>query len=481
MASSQTSVLISYVLNPHSIISFIIITSNIIFFIRWSKKKRRFFNDIIKTLENLNVDLEILPREERGTNKAYELLNDTFKNYTILKPIWAGISRNIVQFNKVDRDDLRLIIPAQNILNFETLTFNHNDSETQIVWNAVPQILTSMGIIGTFISIVTLLIFNLSNTIDNEFIIMLVRSLAIAFLSSLTGVFLAVIFVNSEKTKTAKVMKLIESINEKINSYFSPNSIETLLIDQNYEIANLASSMQTSIASGFNELKGGMGQALTDIMDDTTKETIKNGIANSFVEMNNIIKDLKEEQKVLLNEMQDLKETKRNVIQTINKINEDQSRINTQITVESDRLLQSIGTFQQTIAPLADVAKQIQSISDLSIALTNSIQTMVMASDRIKASVEQSDQISQDVVNKYGNQIEKINSEYVNLVKGIETWVNQSNSSLQINLGSFDKSVSNVFSQINVLSNSLATGVVSLERTVKNMSQQNEYRVKEER
>jgi hypothetical protein len=451
------------------VLIFIVINFVILFF---ALKNKFAFSKKVKDHANLVIArLGPIGYEERGTVNKLESLNSAFKGSSLLKPYWDAYSTSIVSTDPIQPEPLFLSYDSSEIFNIENL-MNESDSYVSFsIWNAVPQVLTSVGIIGTFSSILISLNGMTTSNIDENFIKVLVDSLASGFLSSLVGISFAVGFIVLEKMRTKDITSSLARINRWISSAFPKMTVENILIKQSHTLSNLSVDIQTSISNGFSQMTGGLGEALADVMDDETKKTIKEGVAASFVEMNKILTEIRNESKELHHELDALKVAKNEMFNNIKTLTEDQKKIQSEINIQNENLVENLKAFEKTMAPLNEVAKQVQGTNELSDKLIQSVKNISDISTQMGLSVSRSEELSSNAIQKIGQLTSTITEEYKGMGSNVETWVKESNSHLENNLKEFDRSISSVLNQVVTLSNSFNTGVISLERTVSKLSE----------
>lgn len=436
--------------------------------IRFSKK----IKDDVASIMNI---LSFSNRSERGTKKNIEMLNSAFKGSALFQKYWDSYSNSIVSTDPIHNEPLFLSYDSSEVFNIENLL---NDSDSYVsfsIWNAVPQVLTSVGIIGTFASILMSLTELNSGNINEGFIKNLVSSLADGFWSSLFGIFYAVVFISWEKITTKEITSSLSKINRWISSAFPKLTVENILIKQSNTLSNLSVDIQSSISNGFSQMTGGLGEALADVIDDDTKKTIKEGVAASFLEMNKILVEIRTESKELHDELIDLKSAKIEMFNNIKTLTEEQRKIQAEINSQNANLAENLKAFEKTIAPLNEVAKQVQSTNELSDKLVLSVKNISDISTHMGASISKSEELSTTTIQKIGQLTSTITNEYKGLGSNVETWVKESNSHLENNLKQFDKSISSVLNQVVTLSNSFNTGVISLERTVSKLTEKENH------
>ena len=182
------------------------------------------------------------------------------------------------------------------------------------------------------------------------------------------------------------------------------------------------------------------------------------------MEINSILTDIKDESRLLKDEMAELRNSKQAILDTIKTLTSEQNKIQAEINVQSVNLAENLKSFEKIIQPLAEVARQVQATNELSDKLVNSVSTVTEATKNIQLTVSNAESMNNESVARFTEHVKGLGSEYGTLVTSIESWVNQSNISLQNNLGEFDKNIGDVLRQVLTISNSLNTSVVNLER-----------------
>lgn len=448
----------------HEIVVYCFISVNLVIFLHMLANKIPFTNRIKSEIKNALVQLKYDRLDEVGTVKVREKFRSAFKGNLNLQPLWMQYESTLVVTSPVEQEPILSPRSSEEYLNLENLLERSLSSVSFSIWNAVPQILTSIGIIGTFASILTSLLTLKDSAINEAFIIKLVNSLALGFFSSLVGVFLAVVFTYYEKSVTKTMTRLLAELNHRITVSFPSLTFERLLVEQSHILGNLSADISTSISSGFTAMTGSLGPALADFMDDETKKIVKNGIASSFLEINSILTDIKDESRLLKDEMAELRNSKQAILDTIKTLTSEQNKIQAEINVQSVNLAENLKSFEKIIQPLAEVARQVQATNELSDKLVNSVSTVTEATKNIQLTVSNAESMNNESVARFTEHVKGLGSEYGTLVTSIESWVNQSNISLQNNLGEFDKNIGDVLRQVLTISNSLNTSVVNLER-----------------
>lgn len=425
-------------------------------------KKRQFFKVLQNDLREIIFQLQEAPSDEVATRKLRELSTKAFSRSKSLSKLWKKYEQHLVVLDEIQDDRHYSGNDPEAFFNLESiLAISQHTYVSTPIWTAVPQALTSIGIIGTFSSICEVLLSN-SGSIDDSFIKGLVSAVAIGFISSIVGVLLAVCFMMYEKINSHGIANQTDTINQSLTGFFPLLTTDALLHAQVMCLKNLSRDIGASISSGFSDMTGNLGPALADIIDDDTKKIVKDNIATSFIEMNNILAGLRDEAKGLFSEMEEIRRSKQEILESMINIKIDQARIQQDINDQTSSLGENLRTLERTLAPLREVANQVQATNDLSNRLISSVSEVTSATKSIQDVVAQSAQLVSDLK----PQMLRLSDEYKGLSTNIESWVGQSNVSVQNNLKEFDQHIASVLDRVTIISNSLNTGVSKLDQSI---------------
>lgn len=453
----------------HHLIVFAVIGLIVVIFALSLSYLRKFSNGLLGEITPVLKFFHESTLKDRGKKSNILFINEAFNGSDTLKSYWQSYSASIVTTDPTLEEPLYLSSDSGEVFNIENLLNDSDFFVSYSIWNAVPQVLTSIGIIGTFASILTSLQGLNSGNIDEVFIKQLVASLALGFWASLAGIFSAVLFTIIEKARTNKVNCLLAKINQFIHQSFPKMTVENILIEQSHTLRNLSVDIQTSISNGFTQVTGGLGAALADVLDDETKTAIKQGVSASFTELTNILTNIRDESRGLHEELEQLKQAKEQMFNNLKSITAEQQKMQSNIDIQNRALVETLQTFDQALASFSNAAAQMDSAGKITNKLADSANLISAASDIMSQSVIQSGQISATHIEQIKKLTSSIKSEYDGLSSDVETWVNQSNEHLTKNLVGFDKSISAVLSQFGSLCNALNAAVIGLERSVTKM------------
>jgi hypothetical protein len=454
-------------MDKHTLVIAFFILINIVFFLKMFIVKKTFFNSIETEFEEIVYKLKHSPYDEKASRALRNFCNDLFYKSTTLYIIWKKYEQHLVILDEIADSQHYSGSEPENYFNLENILNTTKSNFISIpLWSATPQALTSVGIIGTFSSIFMVLFFN-SGEINEIFINRLVHAVATGFLSSIIGVGLAVFFLMYEKYRSNLISNNAENINLILADFFPILTTDGLLQKQIVCLQKLSSEINTSISTGFSEMTGNMGNAMIDIMDDDTKKIVKENIAKSFIEMNNILSAVHAEAKELFTEIQELRKSKIEIIESINSIRIEQTNLQLDINKQTASLSENLATLEKTLAPLREVASQVQATNELSSKLVNSVTEVGNASKIVQEIVAH----SSTIITEFKPQMKQLSEEYKGLSMNIESWVKQSNISVQNNLKEFDTHIATVLERATSLSNGLNTSVTRLDTTFQNFTE----------
>jgi hypothetical protein len=214
-------------------------------------KKRRFFKVLQTDLEQIVIHLQGASVEERATRNLRNLARTSFSRNQALFTLWKKYEQHLVVLDDIDDTRHYSGSDPESFFNLDSiLTVSQHSFVSVPIWTAIPQALTSIGIIGTFSSIFMVLFFN-KGAIDQTFIQSLVEAVATGFLSSIVGVSLAVWFLMFEKIKSHKIDNKTDSVNQCLTDFFPLLNTDALLHEQVKCLKNLSRDINVELTCKF--------------------------------------------------------------------------------------------------------------------------------------------------------------------------------------------------------------------------------------
>lgn len=205
------------------------------------------------TKENLNA------KREEAKHRAQQLGE--------IGNIWLEFDESLVLVSRDSGDRLHNTIDSDHFFNFHTLAPALTENR---LLAAVPGILTAIGVIGTFMGLqIGLQNVDFSGDTDDlrQGIEAVVSAAAVAFLTSVWGVFTSVVFNLFEKILEQSNKQRITDLQNKIDFLFPRLGPEQSLVS----IADSARSTEDSL----NGLAERIGEKLTSAVSDMSAEVTK--------------------------------------------------------------------------------------------------------------------------------------------------------------------------------------------------------------
>ncbi|MEG3767921.1 anti-phage ZorAB system protein ZorA [Alteromonas sp. 14N.309.X.WAT.G.H12] len=240
-----------------------------------------FLNKYARSKERLDWLYGLLNELERDdiAHRREDLLNEAKKRDKDIGFLWMEFDETLVEVQKNDRIEIRNTLDAAHFFNTHTLA--SGVTENRLV-AAVPGFLTALGVIGTFIGLqLGLSQLELGAGVDvNEMqdgVAGVVEGAKIAFLTSVWGVFLSVIFNFGEKWLEQSTRKKIRSIEYIVDKLFprirpeeqlqniSENSNESREVLQGLA-EQIGERMQEAVVTATQGIQSSLENSLSEIM-----------------------------------------------------------------------------------------------------------------------------------------------------------------------------------------------------------------------
>lgn len=175
-------------------------------------------------------------------------------------------------------------------------------------WNSVPTILVGLGILGTFVGMVSGLIpfsdvdFTQTRTENiQEAIKGLLSGVSIAFVTSVWGMMTSLVFNVIEKAYIGSVGRRIADLQRTLNEIFTLTTQEEISYRQEDELAQQTAALKSFSTDLANEIKGAMAQGRQEIIQELQKtprafsEAMAERLAPSLNDLNDAVKELREQ------------------------------------------------------------------------------------------------------------------------------------------------------------------------------------------
>lgn len=175
-------------------------------------------------------------------------------------------------------------------------------------WNSVPTILVGLGILGTFVGMVSGLIpfsdvdFTQTRTENiQEAIKGLLSGVSIAFVTSVWGMMTSLVFNVIEKAYIGSVGRRIADFQRTLNEIFTLTTQEEISYRQEDELAQQTAALKSFSTDLANEIKGAMAQGRQEVIQELQKtprafsEAMAERLAPSLNDLNDAVKELREQ------------------------------------------------------------------------------------------------------------------------------------------------------------------------------------------
>jgi hypothetical protein len=210
------------------------------------------FNDLVKTRIILNSlkEQKLSPEESKASLKKIPIINHYWSEF------WETV---VISKNRNGEDQLFNTLDAEYFFNDENLINNQIDIR---YYNAIPSILTGLGILGTFLGLMMgLSQLDLGSSDPDKLrdgITGLLGGATIAFSTSVWGIFSSIIFNILEKKWIKKLSVVVSEIKKSIDELFDRKTPEKWLS----EIYKESSEQSTQLKRFNDDLVLAMAEAL---------------------------------------------------------------------------------------------------------------------------------------------------------------------------------------------------------------------------
>ncbi len=174
-------------------------------------------------------------------------------------------------------------------------------------WNSVPTILVGLGILGTFIGMVSGLMF-FSSDVDfarteaiQDAIEGLISGVSIAFVTSVWGMLTSLVFNVVEKACIGWAGRQIAELQRCLDRIFTLTTQEDIAFRQEDELAQQTAALKSFSTDLANEIKSAMVQGRREIVQELQKapnafsDAMANRLAPSLAELNAAVQALREQ------------------------------------------------------------------------------------------------------------------------------------------------------------------------------------------
>lgn len=244
----------------------------ILFFVWWFIRFLGRYKACSKTLTGVNTTL--VKFSDKIPEGFEEFNEEMLAKERDVSHLWSEFNETLVKFKGTDGGEkVYNTIDSDHFFNQNSLVIPRLNLR---FYNAVPGLLTGLGILGTFIGITYgLSSLNLKPSQTPDQLIVGIRGLlygaSIAFTTSIWGIVLSIIFSTFEKHYVNKLGNAVDTLQKNIDKIFTRSTPESWLSDiykescqQSKELKSFNTDLATSIASALDEK---LASSLTPALD----------------------------------------------------------------------------------------------------------------------------------------------------------------------------------------------------------------------
>lgn len=245
--------------------------------------------------------------EEYGRPAAPEILPNiraSFSRNSELAEAWQEFEDSLVTRDR--SDDRRIVYKTEEaalVFSEERLLGQHLNLR---YWNSVPSILVGMGILGTFVGMVSGLLpfsvidFTQTNEMQ-EAIKQLLAGVATAFVTSVLGMSTSLFFNVVEKERIGRVSREIVDLQRVLDQTFTLTTQEEISFRQEDELAQQTAALKSFSTDLANEIKVAMAQGRQEIITELQKApdafstAMAERLAPSLNDINDAVTELRQQ------------------------------------------------------------------------------------------------------------------------------------------------------------------------------------------
>ena len=188
----------------------------------------RYLQKIVPMYLNIKKMVKALGKTsgEKGFRENYDKLNKTFLKNKVLSHSWYEFSEGLL----IGRDKIRNTKKAIEYFSRETLIYGHLNLP---FYQSMPNILTGMGILGTFLGLLCGV--SQVNIQEISSIELLLHGASFSFYTSIAGLSASIVFTFCKKTSfffiDSQLQKWVEMLDHRLE-WLSPEKIAFLSLEK---------------------------------------------------------------------------------------------------------------------------------------------------------------------------------------------------------------------------------------------------------
>jgi len=388
---------------------------------------------------------------EASKSENFVKLNKFFKDSRDLNHAWTEFRECVVcekEVASLNGEEREISVyknsrPAEEFFQFDEIVYNSSNWFLGIkfgVFDAIPNILTGLGILGTFYGIISGLpeasAFQSHSDDMLKSISFFVAGMKVAFGTSLLGLSLGLIFNFIERIAHDKLEQKINKLAFRIDFLFVRKTEQDYLyrIMKQMEMLtdsmnDMPSKMSHSIAEGFANI---------GIEKDEVTSNIKQGVKEGFSKLGESISNSIERQDEINKVTEKIVEELRSVSETVVKTSELIKESHT----STDSITDKLSILDNSLSKLSsELIPQIQKAVEANEIIQNSVNTL---SESVKIGQEANKSLRNDF-SEVTTKIEGISNEFVDAYGNFQNLMAQS---IKSNLEGFDKELGSSVSRL---------------------------------
>ena len=265
--------------DPFVYVIFVVFAICLVVFLRKTIRRSRLIDRLIKKVSEYN---------RPAKPDALHPLKEAFDSNKETKEMWQEFEDSLIT-RQHDENQEQIVYKTDE----SSFFFSEERLLGRYVnlrfWNSVPSILVGLGILGTFVGLVSGLVpfsgINFSQTDKiREAIQDLLSGVSTAFVTSVWGMFLSLVFNWLEKWRVGKVSQKIGELQRALDELFTLTIQEEIAFRQADELAQQTQALKAFSTDLANEIKSAMAQGRQEIIAEfrNAPETFSNAIGEQL-------------------------------------------------------------------------------------------------------------------------------------------------------------------------------------------------------
>lgn len=398
--------------------------------------------NIVKDLRSALKEIKksgINSRSQGSTDESFHDLDRILRNNITLEHSWnefkEGLVRESSEFESNGTSstivEYKNAIEAEHFFNFDTIVINSHRWMFGLkygVFDSVPNLLTGLGIFGTFVGIVAALP---DGHIDQSSMDTFISGMKVAFGTSIAGLALAMTFTFIEKWLHDYLEQRVNEVATKIDFLFKRKSQQEYLhsiaqgvLDTRDAINLMSKDIGKKVAEGFTQF---------GISELEINEAVKEGIQQGMAKLSDNLRDILERQEIL-------NRSSRELVDLLSRVNQDLITSESSISAQNESI-------QSTTNNLSSMSQLLEGVNASLIPQLEKnlgmVDNLVRASEQNNNNVERIFSEGDRLSGQY-NEIHKIlEAAVANIGQSFENYQLRSKDAVEGTLQSFDRELAN--------------------------------------